>query len=89
MQQDEEWGPFIEHDGRGWPVKVGQYVHVIFADGDQVVETAVTDGTGWYWAECDAVGCPDWKIVRYRVKIPRALAELRALIADLPVSVPA
>ena len=92
----EEWGPWIEHDGRGCPC-VGRYVQVEFDDG-QVAEgvagvssaQAIADGfdplVSWKWA---LVATENWlfiaaRIIRYRIRKPRALKQLRDLVESLP-----
>lgn len=91
MTQDE-WGPIIDHDGKGCPCK-GMYARVwgdlpgLTRDGryTDYIEGVVRGGPSWDWA---AKG--NWtRVVRYQVRTPRALTELRALIADLPQEVDA
>lgn len=86
----EEWGPWIEHDGRGCPVK-GRFVRVVYRDGSQDELVAWSkicipgrpdtdpESSAWAWV----VPLP-WKIIRYSIRKPRALIELRDMIADLP-----
>ncbi len=97
----EEWGPWIEHDGKGCPVE-GKWVHVTLRNGHELQTVAgrsVVDANGnfrrgfslyqfnsWVWSD----GGPEGnKVVRYRVRKPRALQQLRDMIADLPVKEPA
>ena len=90
----EQWGPWIEHDGKSKPAD-GTFALVVHANGvvQEVVvgrssytfETSAsyrnTKKTWWLWE--DAV--PQFgEIVRYRVRKPRALIELQEMIADLP-----
>lgn len=78
----EEWGKWVEHDGRGCPV-IGHYVHVQYEDGEEAYGIAGSRpplvGCSWTWS--DLVHC----IVRYRVRKPLGLTLLEGLIADLPV----
>lgn len=82
----DEWGPWIEHDGRGCPC-VGQYVHVRYKnpaglfigpngelDADRAGAVGVASGSpSWAWA-------PHWNpIIRYRIRKPRALKQLREI----------
>lgn len=86
--QDEQWGPWIEHDGKGCPVPDGTFV--------EVYGWEVHRGSGLRRLSCN-VGIakavqPMWEevfpegpsVIRYRVRKPRALAKLRALVEDLP-----
>lgn len=85
----EEWGPWIEHDGRGYPSGVvGQYVQAeeeCVARGLLPPETGLVlgqhiDGGSWNWANH-----PQYtKILRYRVRKPRALRDLIRLAEDIP-----
>lgn len=88
---DAEWGPWIEHDGKGCPVLDGVICHRILSEparGDDVralgkdedispVDRA-WEWRAWEW-EPDAV----W-VLRYRIRKPRGLTILENLIADLP-----
>lgn len=86
-----EWGPWIDHDGKGCPLpvgtvvegrfewKVGHFVHEIYV---------LTDKTpSWDWRNW---GRPygDGRLVmalrRYRVRKPRALLDLIDLVENLP-----
>lgn len=80
----DEWGPWIEHDGKGCPC-VGMYVHVVFNMSNDFIGVAgvsplfnMTNGGSWNWrAGFDP-------IIRYRIRKPRGLIILQSLIADLP-----
>jgi hypothetical protein len=86
-----EWGPWIEHDGKGCPC-IGKYVHVFRKNGREVFSIAGEqclaenidpngENSAWVWIS----NAPRWdEIVRYRIRKPRALIELRDMIADLP-----
>lgn len=96
----EEWGPWIEHDGRSVPVTIGTYIHVAFEDGDEWTGIEgqsgfsargalclPDDGEPWSWIwDHPKNGFGD-SIIRYRIRKPRALQELIALVAD-PYAVP-
>ena len=90
-----EWGPWIEHDGKGCPVK-GSFVRVVYSNGSQREFVA--------WSNIRIPGKPDtdpetsawaWvtprpsKIIRYRIRKPRGLVILESLLADLPKKVDA
>ena len=82
----QEWGPWIEHDGRGCPCR-GVFVHIEFASGFEAIgvagsylkaDTPFPDGS-WNWA--NLLLDP---ILRYRIRRPRALRELIELVETLP-----
>lgn len=85
----EEWGPWIEHDGKGCPCK-GQVVQAERRSGEIL---------GPYIAYTKAVGIPDlgnplhdcWvhlpkpsDIIRYRVRKPKGLTILDGILENLP-----
>lgn len=85
----DEWGPWIEHDGRGCPVR-GMMVEIIRRNGS---------GFGPYRAYTLSVGNPtegdpqedNWvhlpkprDIIRYRVRRPKALQQLIQMVENLP-----
>lgn len=90
----DEWGPWIEHDGQDCPCR-GMYVHVVYSEPDclGVAELfgVVPQDAGyycasqWVWHKALKYGRP--LIIRYRIRKPRALADLQDLIADLPAPV--
>ena len=80
----EEWGSWIEHDGGPRPVPAGTYCHLVYRSGSDFFGpigcgfngTGVTPpGKPWGWPN---------RVIRYRIRKPRALIELRDIIADLP-----
>lgn len=90
----EEWGPWIEHDGRGCPLPSGTVVQVVFeeAPGDYtrplVGVVQANGGYSWDWRlwgklAPDGTGIVS-RIIRYRVRKPRALAQLRDMVESLP-----
>jgi hypothetical protein len=84
---DEEWGPWIEHDGKGCPLPDYTIAERMRANGETFVQKVVPDGryflNAWYWPSV-----PAWRrIIRYRIKKPRGLTILENLIADLPAPV--
>lgn len=94
MSGDGDWGPWIEHDGKGCPC-VGEYVHREYrfvhyrwrGRKDTVLSGnfawgIAEDGPSWRWD-------PDWNpVIRYRIRKPRGMTILENLIADLPAPVP-
>lgn len=87
----EEWGPWIDHDGKGCPC-VGQFFHgeldirsyrdenprvSVLSNGKEVMGFA-GGGASWFWD-----GWPEPKIIRYRIRKPRALSQLQQMIREL------
>lgn len=86
----EEWGPWIEHDGRLVPVQSGTFIHIVFEDNDEWVGREnvdvsrskfgvliIPDGDapyGWIWSHPECKRGD--KIIRYRVRKPRGLTIL-------------
>jgi hypothetical protein len=86
----DEWGPWIEHDGKGCPC-VGQWVQAIVAT-PQAARFEVSHGRfdGPIW-EGRATGIDGWngptegfEIIRYRIRKPRGLTILEGLLENLP-----
>lgn len=81
----EEWGPWIEHDGRGCPCH-GKRVQAEFDVGTpRVIEGVVhcvKNNGQWDWELADRYGLS--RIIRYRIRKPRGMTILENLIADLP-----
>ncbi len=89
---DEEWGPWIDHDGKGCPVK-GMFVHAVFIDGSEYI--GITRGLGGSWTYGDVDDVSTWSppnlsknkhfdkcrpIIKYRVKKPKGLTILEELL---------
>lgn len=86
----EEWGAWIEHDGKGCPC-VGQYAHVVSDCGDEFIgivgshpqfNVSRYPGGSWNWKNRHLA-----RVLRYRIRKPRGLTILENLIADLPAPV--
>ncbi len=84
----DEWGSWIEHDGKGCPV-VGMYVQARIDSGLIVegVPTAKCDdppagyASAWIWATVPEDEA--WsRVVRYRVRRPSALRRLIDIADD-------
>lgn len=100
---EEEWGPWIEHDGKGYPCKLGFVYHIVYADGSEVTacnrgQSAAEEGLftekpydGPTWASSWLWYEPGGLIPvqRYRIRKPSALQELKDLVEDLPEEVDA
>ena len=76
-QPQDEWGPWIEHDGRKCPV-VGQFAHMIdvcdIAKDEQHFFgiAGSMGGDSWDWK--NSPQCT--RIIRYRIRKPRGMAIL-------------
>ena len=82
----EEWGPWIEHDGKGCPC-VGMWVRAEFTNSlgyiAQSEGRAGSDG-GWSWRWGDAVENRWCLILRYRIRKPRGMKIIEELLEKLP-----
>lgn len=96
MTNDNEWGEWQIHDGKGCPPQlIGQWVNCITelkSGGFRDIENRVVHGKGasWDWQNFGQVnhrGGRWTRIIRYRIRKPRALLDLIQLIADLPAPV--
>jgi len=80
----EDWGPWIEHDGRGCPLKAGEVAKVRHVRSDGTSEEAVNpmvDHPSWwhgnfgqpvlFWGRLWVCG----KITHYRIRKPRSSCE--------------
>lgn len=100
MTDETEWGPWIDHDGKGCPV-VGMWVHGVERGGFEGIWIAgtlwvsgitpvcrvarITPMTSaWHWAVSGNVVSEAYHIIRYRVRKPRALRELVEMVENLP-----
>jgi len=98
----EEWGLWIEHDGRGCPVPRGTVGAALLQKGVVVAFCAgfgsttggpysppeISSGNAWDWSSV-----PDEyrgeRVIRYRIRKPRGVTILQRLLADLPEQVDA
>ena len=85
-------GDWIEHDGNGCPVPCGTAVEVVYESlpGEfhgPVSAIASKQGLSWHWLYWRAImdGGFVARIIRYRVRRPRALEQLRE-IAENPTA---
>lgn len=73
----EEWGPWIEHDGKGCPC-VGALVNVQWCDSEYTTGIAGSaGGSGW-----DVQKEPLMYVVRYRIRKPKGLTMLERVARD-------
>jgi len=87
-----EYGPWIDHDGRGRPVPVGTVVEVeaenITGLVTVITSVAMADaGSAWDWSSV----CLDqpWRATRYRVRKPRGMTVLDRILTSVSETVEA
>lgn len=95
--ESAEWTDWIEHDGKGLPVPKGTVVLAIFENdpgefvGPIVGIAGSARGYAWDWSWWRCVppegGGRVSRITRYRIRKPRALRDLIALVENLPAPV--
>ena len=91
----DEWGPWVEHDGRGCPPSlVGHLVGVQFLTPGggsrehvgRVSQVDVDRGGAWDWSLFGMPAGPPgfvWgKVIRYRIRKPRGMVVLEQILAD-------
>jgi hypothetical protein len=88
VSDESEWGPWIDHDGKGCPV-VGMWVQVELLSGEIIgpfVAHSMGDGSsGDAWAHDTLPSMlANWAVIRYRVLKPSALRELIEMVENLP-----
>ena len=88
----EQWGPWIEHDGKGCPVygmsveaqiygEENRHSNRIGRKTDFQTLDSSSKVSAWVWFfDAPTHG----KVTRYRIRKPRGLTMLEGLIADLP-----
>ena len=95
---EQEWGPWIEHDGKLAPHLSGLWIEGDVEDclavGRRIVSTSVERlewrvgsglGKSWDWSNW-----PEYsRILRYRIRKPRGLTILEEILNDLPETVDA
>jgi hypothetical protein len=89
----DDWGPWVEHDGKGCPCR-GKYAQLVLTDilaprrFETLVESVVWGDLGehsaWLWENAADVQV----VVRYRIRRPRALSEMIRRAADLDAPAP-
>ena len=90
MSDDRDWGPWVEHDGQPAPQLMGIFGEVLTADGR--CKTGVFRNTLapppltfslFVWGSLGHHKYP-YRIIRYRIRRPRALMELIDTVENLP-----
>jgi len=77
MSDDVEWGPWIDHDGKGCPC-VGEFGHVIYDTGHEFV--CIIEGTPAIW---DLDVPSKHRAIRYRIRKPKGMAILNAILREV------
>lgn len=97
--RQDDWGPWVEHDGQGCPVPRGTLGEAELRNGTVVPFRALCGsviggperpasrraGSAWIWGSG-----PYWRleVVAYRVRRPRGMAILREVVEVLPAPDP-
>lgn len=82
-----EWGPWIEHDGKGCPCK-GFTVESVDGEGEALIHVAgqfLEEGIGdvvdcWNIYECVAMEVEGWAIRKYRIRKPSGMTLLEKIV---------
>lgn len=97
MTDEAEWGPWIEHDGKGCPC-VGAFVHVVhegfagwFMQGQLIAGSQGGFSWDWrYWLKVPpGHNSMATRVIRYRIRKPRGMTILESLLENLPEEVDA
>ena len=88
MTSEPEWGPWIEHDGKGCPC-VGQYVHALGNYGTEwfgIAGSQCVDPNSppSAWVNEYYPGYDDDFIIRYRIRKHRAMKLLQSIAENPP-----
>ena len=94
MSVQDEWWPWIEHDGKGCPC-VGRWVQVkslsFLSQKTMHVEGIAGSGGGisWDWTMYGKPygGVIVAKIMCYRIRKPRGMAIMESILTDLPAPI--
>lgn len=86
---DEEWGPWVVHDGKGCPLRPGTIVEVVYEDGFGFAMREVASVTGGSYSSWNWQHYPELKkIIRYRERKPKGLRMLEAQLRGAPAPQP-
>lgn len=89
-KSEQEWGPWIRHDGLGCPVKTGVVVEVVYEDAFGYRANSITTVTGGGYSSWNWEHFPELKrILRYRERRPKGLQLLDDILAELDEDAPA
>ena len=83
-----EWGPWVDHDGKGIPVQSGEVVWAVEADGSEfsgmilVSANRAGEVDVWDWDDCARQNVWHYRVIRYRKLKPMGLRLLEGIAAD-------
>lgn len=92
---EEEWGPWLDHDGKSCPK--GFLVEVEFLRGDprtMVVIAGVKGGRSWFygnagdkstWSSTPTRSSKAIPVIRYRFRKPKGMKTLEKILEELPL----
>ena len=89
MSDQEDWGPWIEHDGKGCPC-VGEWIHVVSFKGDEAEGIAKPSCNNpvawrrsrWFWRDYDD-GMRIDGAKKYRIRRPKGISILTAILREV------
>ena len=89
----EQWGPWIEHDGKGCPSIIisGLKMEFIYRSGERhggMTKPNILAAPNWVWPKSNGKIFPT-DCMSYRIRKPRALQDLIKLVEELPEGVDA
>lgn len=96
MSDDEDWGPWVDHDGRGCPLVGRVWIAVqgyapgfeVRTDEDWSTNYSPEAWDSSFQGKVDEDGETWGLIIRYRVRRPKALRDLIDLVETLPAPAP-
>lgn len=81
---EEEWGPWIEHDGSGCPCPNGTFIQAVLMGRSGLTQTVETKVKGAgakisCWTMKSRFG-PMRQVIRYRIRRPRAMKQFDEIL---------
>ncbi len=83
MTDGPEWGPWVEHDGKGCPC-VGEFIDFHCAYRDKSEQRHMGRVSQWFAASGVWHSPHLFVFLRYRIRKPRGLTILEGLLENLP-----
>lgn len=79
----EEWGPWIEHDGRGCPpeICVGKFMQAKYRNGKLhggLIRSTILNAPNWFWPKRSGK-IFDTDCMEYRIRKPKGLTILEEI----------
>lgn len=75
----EEWGPWIDHDGKGCPIPRGTMFQAETEDRGVLAAEICKGGRSWNWAFRNQFD----PVIRYRVRKPRGMTVLEEALREI------